>query len=211
MIPMSKAGALGSMFERSSPKQRQVITAMWKHYVSELQTVSAQAINPESIAYSVHELIDQHVAKLLATDRAAPRVACKRGCASCCHIHVWIDPHEARLLATVIAHEGIEVDRARLARQAGHTLESWRSLPAVDRRCVLLDEADECRVYEHRPTACRKYLVVDTPKWCDTVSHPGAQVGILASPEAETIAVAALKAFPGAAPLPDMLLGALPP
>jgi hypothetical protein len=76
---------------------------------------------------------------------------------------------------------------------------------------VLLDDSGNCEVYEHRPTACRKYLVVDTPKWCDTVKHPGARVGILSSPGAEVIAVAALMAFPGAGPLPDMLLAALPP
>lgn len=98
--------------------------------------------------------------------------------------------------------EGIEIDAEKLARQASVP---WDQLPIEDQRCLFLSADNECRVYEHRPGACRKYMVKSNPDLCDTTKHPGGEVAIVFSMEAEIISSAAMTVY-GAGDMATMLL-----
>ncbi len=132
------------------------------------------------------------VAKVGAFTEAAGRdgarrrgqLACRAGCASCCHVWLRVSAVEAdevsRALARLPAAERARV-RARgqreLAReraaeqecgdshQRGERVESERGAPTDDPsdepreaappRCALLDDEGRCTVYEARPLVCR--------------------------------------------------------
>lgn len=210
VIPINRTAPLESLLLRMTWPQRREIRAMLEHYTAEFQRIEREGeANPESIAFSVHALVDEQIAHLMATDPNAPKVTCRRGCGACCHLHVSIDRHEAALLVTHAITSGIEIDRAKLARQAGHKLRTWAELSDDDRRCVFLGDDDACRVYEHRPNACRKYQVITDPELCDTQKHPGQEVGMLVSGAAEVISSAALIAFADAGSMADMLTEAM--
>lgn len=167
-------------------------------------------VDSESIAYGIHGMVDEHIERLLEHDPNAHRVTCKRGCNACCFLHVHADRHEGELLASYAIEEGLELDVERMRRQAGRDDDTWRELAREDQRCVFNDPATgDCRAYEHRPTACRKYLVVSDPDLCDTERHPGGEVGQLISGMAETIASAAMEAFKPPGNIADQVLAAL--
>lgn len=206
-IPINSTASLMPLLARATPAQRADAFAMLQHYTREFTRMQRSGkVNPESMAASVHALVDEHIDRMMATDPNAPNITCRRGCGHCCHLQVSIDPHEATLLVLYAAEQGIEIDRERLQRQVAHNATTWRYMPRADQRCVFLSPDNECRVYEHRPNACRKYQVVTDPELCDTDKHPGHTVGILCSGVAEIVASAALQAFAPAGPMPRMLL-----
>jgi hypothetical protein len=96
-------------------------------------------------------------------------------------------------------------DKARLERQSRYT---WRQQPAADTACGFLGSDGACRVYESRPNACRKLLVLSDPALCDAGKHPPDQVERWFSWEAEILETAALETFGGAL-MPRSLLAAL--
>lgn len=163
-----------------------------------------------NIAYTVHLAIDERMQQMLATSVHGPDVQCRKGCAACCRLHVGIFAPEAELLH-MIAHEaGIEIDAARLARQASKDDSTWRDLAPEDQRCVFLADDNTCNVYEHRPGACRKYTVKTDPELCDTVNHPDGEVGIVFDIEAEIVHSAAMTTY-GAGGMAAMLLAQAKP
>jgi uncharacterized protein len=144
------------------------------------------------------------MARLMERPRA-DEVKCRRGCSACCRQYVRITKPEAVLLTKLCREDGIAVDWAKLERQKGYTYNGWHKQPDGDRACVFLDEHGACRVYKHRPDACRKYLVISEPKFCDTKRYPGHRVVNFVSLEAETITSAAMVAFENGS-MPAMLL-----
>ena len=181
--------ALTTLLSRVTPEAANDIKARVRHYGSEFKRIE-QGNDSPSIAFTQHGLVDAGLADMMATDPNAARISCQRGCGACCHLHVSIDRHEAALLAGLV-HEGVTIDRTRLARQRTRDADTWNTLADGDRRCVFLSDGNECQVYEHRPTACRKYQVVSEPKWCDAVRFPGHRVKILIAPQAEIVSAAA--------------------
>ncbi len=140
-------------------------------------------------AEAAHLLVTQAVAELHG---ATP--TCARGCAACCHYEVEVTRDEAELLARVVA-DGLEIDRARLARQAARSRRgpTWSELAVEENRCVFLGREDECRVYPHRPAACRRLLVVSPAVEC---GRPGGTPRPITIPVAELVISAALS-LPG--------------
>lgn len=200
-------GPLDMMMARMPPAQHDECLAEVAHYVREFTAVAKDADSP-SIAYSIHEHVDKGIANMMQHDPNAKNITCKRGCSHCCRIHVSIDQHEAELLATLV-RDGVEINRGQLNRQRERDSPSeWQRLSPADRRCVFLSAEGECRVYEHRPNACRKYHVVTEPRFCNTIKFPGHQVGMLASYGAEVAFAAAGVAFKNGA-MADMLSEAL--
>ena len=112
------------------------------------------------------------------------------------------------LLVDTVRAIGMELDRARLERQSRYTMDTWREQPLEDRACVFLGADGACRVYESRPNACRKLLVVTDPELCDAGQHPPESVGRWYSWEAEMMEVAALEVFGGTL-MPRLLLASL--
>jgi hypothetical protein len=155
--------ALVSQYERTLPPEE--LTAFVEHlrrlhagFDAVLGQVPAGPLRAEA----AHLLVGQAVSELQG---ATP--TCARGCAACCHYEVEVTRDEAELLARVVA-EGLEIDRARLARQADRSRggPAWAELAVEENRCVFLGSGSECRVYPHRPAACRRLLVVSPAVEC---------------------------------------------
>lgn len=183
--------AFASMMRNGDPRERTMLGEMHLHYEAEIQRMQAEGHDPQSIAHSINSKIDESVAVTLKTKNGR-KVQCSRGCAACCRIHVSIT-HEEAVLAVMAADEtGVVIDWDRLQRQSAHGLGTWKEQTPADRRCVFLNSANECGIYEHRPTACRKYLVITEPKYCDTIKHPGHDVGVLVPAVGEAIVSAML-------------------
>ena len=175
-------------------KKRMEALDCFDFYCKQLGRIDQQA-GPLDVAYTIHLKIDEHMGAMLATSRHAKDVKCQQGCATCCHVYIGIFPHEARLLREAAAEAGVEIDEARLARQAEKTEATWLELSPEDRRCVFLGDDHTCQVYEHRPNACRKYLVKSEPELCDADKHRGGEVSVVYSLEAEIVHSAAMTVF----------------
>jgi Fe-S-cluster containining protein len=161
-----------------------------------------------SVARTVHIAIDEVLERDRSKSADSGDIKCRRGCDHCCHGPVEIWPQEAALLVGIAREAGMELDRARLERQSQYTLDTWRQQPAADTACVFLGDDGACKVYESRPNACRKLLVVTDPELCDAGKHPPDSVGHWFSWEAEVLESAALEVFGGAL-MPGSLLAAL--
>lgn len=198
------------LFRRGSERDRTLIGEMHKFYEQSFALARKGGdFTPEGLAAGIHEATDRAVNHMLATNEHAKRIACKKGCAECCHQQVTITRDEAELLALVVADTKLDVDRARLQRQAEHRgIKPYATMSHADQACVFLGPENECRVYEHRPAACRKYFVADTAEWCDQKKHPKHRVIAITAIEAEVMFSAALATSDGA-PMATMLLEVL--
>lgn len=106
-----------------------------------------------------HKEFDRAFAAAPAAAREA--VACRAGCAACCHVPVGVQAHEVLIAAQhVQTHFSPEELDALIARTAEHrTKFSGRSsLERVGFKtpCSLLREGS-CSIYEARPEACRSH------------------------------------------------------
>jgi hypothetical protein len=82
-------------------------------------------------------------------------VACRRGCAHCCHIPVAMTPTEAEMLGSAIGRQ--PKGNVAAVRDPGY----YDSLPyGYHTPCPFLKNR-ECSIYEHRPLACRKLVNAD--------------------------------------------------
>jgi Fe-S-cluster containining protein len=141
-------------------------------------------------------------------DPASGGIRCGKGCSHCCHGPVEIWPQEAALLVKAAREAGIELNRPRLERQGRQSIETWRQQPGTDTACVFLGGDGACRVYESRPNACRKLLVVSDPALCDAKNGALDRVERWFSWESEMLETAALEIF-GRGLMPRLLLAEL--
>jgi len=162
----------------------------------------------QSVTREVHIAIDNVLERDRKKSTTSGGIKCGKGCSHCCHGPVEIWPQEAALLVEIAREAGIEMDKARLERQSQYTADTWRQQPAADTACGFLGDDGACKVYEFRPNACRKLLVVTDPALCDAEKHPPDSVGRWFSWEAEIRESAALEVF-GAALMPRSLLAVL--
>jgi Fe-S-cluster containining protein len=151
---------------------------------------------PMDVAFSLHLELDKSAERqAMHSPEFAAQVQCRKGCAHCCYLPVDIYPQEAVLLRELARAVGIEIDEARLERQATKNIDTWDELSPEDRRCVFLADDRSCSVYEHRPGPCRNYKVVSPPDQCDSIKHPGGDVKIVFNCDAELIQSAAMTVF----------------
>ena len=203
---MPHTEAFAQMFTKGSERERTVLGQMHLHYEDEVRKLVKDGHEPQNIAHTINGLVDDSVAETLKT-RNGRQVQCKRGCASCCKIHVSVTLQEAVLLLIAAAQKQIEIDWTKLERQSEHGLANWKDLQPGDRRCVFLNGKDECSLYEHRPATCRKYLVTSDPKNCNTYKYPGRNVMVLAPAVGEAVVSAMLGVLKWGS-MPRMLLEA---
>jgi Fe-S-cluster containining protein len=172
-------------------ERAQVVEAL-EFYVEQFtQLQHDHADNPLGLAASIQDAVDRALAEhRKAMPEMAAKIRCQKGCSYCCEHFVGIMPVEGVLLRAYAAELGLAIDEARLGRQAGRTEQTWRELDPTDRRCVFLQEDGSCGVYDHRPMACRKFLVIDDPIKCKS-SHAWRYVAA----SAEIIATAAMTVF----------------
>jgi Fe-S-cluster containining protein len=161
-----------------------------------------------SVAREAHATMDEVLARDRGKDPASGDIRCRKGCSHCCHGPVEIWPQEAALLVNAAREAGIELDRARLERQGRQSVETWRRQPGTDTACVFLGADGACRVYESRPNACRKLLVVSDPALCDAKNRSLDRVERWFSWESEMLETAALEVF-GRGLMPKQLIAQL--
>jgi Fe-S-cluster containining protein len=161
-----------------------------------------------SVAREVHGTIDDVLKRDREKDATSGAIQCRKGCSHCCHGPVEIWPQEAALLVKAAREAGIELDQARLERQGRQTIDTWRQQPRADTACVFLGGDGACRVYESRPNACRKLLVVSDPALCDAGNQSLDRVERWLSWESEVLETAALEVF-GRGLMPGLLLAEL--
>lgn len=195
---------------RMTPAEQAYTAAAHHHYERQFTRARDDHVQPESIAAGIHDALDAKVVEHRATHPRASEIKCRRGCAHCCHVNVTITRPEAVLLHHAAREAGITLDRDKLERQARYTVADWQQQPEADRACIFLDPMGSCKVYEHRPDACRKYLVLSEPEQCDVNAHPKGQVLNFVSIKAEIIASAAMVVFECGS-MPAMLLKHQPP
>lgn len=179
------------MFCNANEDERSMLGEMHLHWETEIKRLVDQGNEPQNIAHSLNLKIDESVAETLKSKNGR-NVQCSRGCAHCCKLHVSITHQEAVLLVIAAAEKRFAIDWDKVERQSKHRLATWGDQSPGERRCVFLNDRNECGVYEHRPAACRKYMVTSDPKNCNTVKHPGAPVSICAPIAGETIVSAML-------------------
>lgn len=144
--------------------------------------------------------------EVASTVRTGKEITCMRGCSACCErIMVPVSPPEAFALAEMmqslpIAHrrrieERLALTRQRLAKVGLlSALEDMAESPtqgsdeevdplnrayyALRLPCIFLEDG-ACSIYEHRPAACREYLVSSPAELCqDTEKNPVAVLPI---------------------------------
>lgn len=187
-------------------KKEAYLRAIYDRYTAEFRAAGGQ--DASSLASKTH--IAMNV--VLKSDRVkipgSENIQCSKGCSHCCREAVEIWPQEAALLAAIVRETGMMLDMARLERQSAYSVDTWRQQPMADKACLFLGGDGACTVYESRPNACRKLLVVTDPALCDAEKSKPDSVGRWFSWEAELMESAALEVF-GAALMPGALLAAL--
>ena len=187
-------------------KKEAYLRAIYDRYTAEVRAAGDQDLL--SVARSTHVAMDELLQRDRAKNSGSENIQCGKGCNHCCHEAVEIWPQEAALLAAVVRDTGMTLDMARLERQSQFTVDSWRQQPRADKACLFLGGDGACTVYESRPNACRKLLVVTDPALCDAEKSKPDSVGRWFSWEAELMESAALEVF-GAGLMPGSLLTAL--
>jgi hypothetical protein len=112
----------------------------------------------EALMAELCEFAESTFATLKAKDPPRRTIACKEGCAYCCHLYVQVTPLEAIRLAQVVKAMAPAARDATIARVEsayarvrgkGAAARNLMALP-----CPLLVEG-RCTVYGERPMACR--------------------------------------------------------
>lgn len=187
-------------------KKEAYLRAIYDRYTAEFRASGDQ--DARAIAHNTHIAIDEVLHRDRAKNPGSENIQCSKGCSHCCREAVEIWPQEAALLVSVVRETGMTLDVARLERQSQYTVDTWRQQPIADKACLFLGNDGACTVYESRPNACRKLLVVTDPALCDAEKSKPDSVGRWFSWEAELMESAALEVF-GAALMPGALLAAL--
>lgn len=103
-------------------------------------------------------------------------LACRAGCAYCCHNRVTAPAHEVLALAQAI--EQLEpAQRARVIERVQRSAERVEAMSGATAfrtpmPCALLDENNTCRTYENRPSSCRRYHSLSLSDCEDSFSRP---------------------------------------
>jgi len=160
-----------------------------EHYISEYQRIR-RATGALAAAWNFHNLIDA-----MLTNEDDEGISCKKGCSFCCQIHVDITEDEGDLLVKTAEEKGVKINRALIKRQAGFGPENWTMQPYKDWACAFLNTKEgTCKVYEHRPAACRNHAVISDPAMCDPKDNPKALTTRLAHLMPNLIASAVMNA-----------------
>jgi Fe-S-cluster containining protein len=140
------------------------------------------------VVKTVRGILDAEIEKNNAA--SGHKISCKRGCAFCCRINVDTTNTEAKIVVDYAKKHNIPIDIDALKEQAIATNEERPFLKNA--KCVFLSEQNECKVYDVRPNACRKYFVTTEPEKCmatlDRLSK--SEIGLSVSWKVEILASA---------------------
>jgi Fe-S-cluster containining protein len=119
------------------------------------------------------------------------KISCEKGCGACCRQLVPISRPEARLLAQLVEElpeprrseikARFEAAVQRLAESGlGSDTINFHLIPPAERiplaksyfeleiACPFLED-ESCSIHPQRPLVCREYLVVSSPRYCQTL------------------------------------------
>jgi Fe-S-cluster containining protein len=102
------------------------------------------------------EVIHQRIKKI-------KNMACRSGCAHCCHQMVGASPLEIFLIAEAINNRYSDQKKEMLERLSQHALRienQWDEPPRYDQPCPFLVD-NHCGIYAVRPSGCRKAHSLD--------------------------------------------------
>lgn len=111
-----------------------------------LHRLLEKTLPPLQLLRRMHTIIDASVTEVL--ENATQPLACGEGCGTCC-----CQPIPATLLEIL----GLKLYLRHLC--PSEVLRSLVAAPASN-NCFFLDAAGRCAVYEFRPLACRRFLVL---------------------------------------------------
>lgn len=152
--------------------------------------------NSEDRVKLVHQEIDRYVKHKFSDLAVKNNVACREGCAMCCHTQVSVTDDEADLLAGKVVQlisQGEKIDISRLRRQADmqENDEQWYKQSYDDRKCIFLNDSNRCMVYEERPAVCRSHHVVGNVEQCSTQNGQVRAQQVLITHESNMVIMAA--------------------
>lgn len=144
-------------------KKKAIIDAIL-HYRKEYKRAGKE-LNDAERADVFQKLVQTSLSQISYKEKG---VSCGNGCSFCCHIAVDITKGEAELIKMYCHENNIEIPYEYFKAQENYTKENWHELIKTKQSgCGFLSEAGECKVYEVRPIACRKYMVLDPPEKCE--------------------------------------------
>lgn len=132
---------------------------------TELQTVKPGI----SRARKLHQMVDQEISQAHHL-----KASCQKGCSACCHIEVEITTYETEILAELVA-KGHVIEQARWFEQSARAVGDplWKKgNHDVKNKCLFLDPAGSCSIYDHRPVMCRRHSVTSPAQLCQTLDAP---------------------------------------
>lgn len=156
-------------------------------------------------AQRAHEEVDHQLSKDLSDPLAVSLVTCRRGCSACCHTQVSCTIEEASLLAKKVQEKGLEINMTYLEKQAMTPAERWYGLTYDERKCVFVNSAGECSLYEDRPSVCRSNYVISNPIQCDTSDGVERPLRMLKTERADMAIVGQFRASKKTGTLPSLL------
>lgn len=156
--------SLEVIIQKASDTEKQFLAQALNHYENEYHKALKED-NAESVARNFQQHVDNLIRE--STVPEGEKISCKKGCSSCCMLHVDIMEEEAELILTHCKEKNIDIDWERLQEQQHYGSETFLSLPAETRKCVFLSEEGTCKIYDIRPINCRKLYSLDDPKKCD--------------------------------------------
>jgi|GEM_PF-6950777 len=158
----------------------------------------------------VRDTIDNAYHPVRVSQELGVSVACKRGCAHCCHQLVTVTMPEAIDLYLAIEKNPLALRRVSAAADAqaqlimrGVTSREWFKRGT---RCVFLTAANDCSVYERRPFACRTHMALETAEHC----HPDAADPTVKRPDHEDTFPYVYANMAEAAEAADLPVGVIP-
>lgn len=211
MIEMRKQYAVSASLSvflktKATPVQKEKAVVLVDAAIEQMERMDQETTDSSEKYQAVAGLVDSLVKfdmNLALVDKVD--IKCRKGCAHCCRQIVAVSTLEAQVLLTKAVELNITLDRSRLERQSKYVEGTWASQPPEDHACLFLSEEGECRVYEQRPLACRKYFVISDPEVCNIVKHPGSEVAVWISLDAEITATATMTHY-GSGHMPEKLL-----
>lgn len=134
---------------------------------TKLQAAAALKTLADNIKKWRHPIVElkklQNDVDLIVAVKIAKVSSCRKGCSYCCYINVDVSALEAEILKPFVRAEDIP----QLEKQKNLDFQGFLKLPYEDKKCIFL-ENNQCRVYNDRPLACRKYHVISDPEICNT-------------------------------------------
>ena len=170
-----------SLYDSGTEEQKMHLQEALGFYIDQYY-YHKKNIDNKSVAHSYNKKIDESIEETIIE-----KISCKKGCFFCCRTNVVVTDDEAALLLAYAKDEGITIDWDLVERQSKHDHKSWKDQPLADQRCPFLSDKGECKVYEFRPSVCRKLFVTTEPKYCDTEKFPGKKVKRLTITDPEII------------------------